>query len=345
MFWNLLWIVTALLSTGLSSLSNGIATRSPGATRRIDGARDSSGTASGATAGSLESFDSDRAPFSLFVGGEDVPFRVMAVYALPGEELPIQVTSADPGIQVMAGAADLRAVSPGRWMLRAPLVPATYPIRIGPPGGASVIVNLFVLVPYDRMRHGVLEGYRIGEYPNPDARGDCRFDRPRGFIRVTAADDSIQLSPHFQLWQFVCKECPSYPKFLVVQPTLLIKLERLLATARTHGVELGTFHVMSAYRTPLYNKGIGNPTTFSRHQYGDAADIFVDEHPRDGRMDDINHDGRVDRKDAALLRSWAETLDRDPTEGVLVGGLSDYGPTGSHGPFVHVDARGYSARW
>jgi len=103
--------------------------------------------------------------------------------------------------------------------------------------------------------------------------------------------------------------------------------------------------VMSGYRTPVYNRGIGNVTTFTRHQYGDAADIFIDEHPADGKMDDLNHDGRTDRLDAQLLRSWAEQLDRTPQMDVKIGGLSDYGATETHGPFVHVDARGYAARW
>lgn len=102
---------------------------------------------------------------------------------------------------------------------------------------------------------------------------------------------------------------------------------------------------MSAYRTPEYNRSIGNPTTFTRHQYGDAADIFIDEHPADGRMDDLDHDGRLDRKNALVLHRLAEETEGTPEAGSRVGGLSAYSANHSHGPFVHVDTRGYAARW
>ena len=345
MFWNLNWLYIALVSVGFSSMPGGPGSIGHDATTRTMVASDSSQVVSTRTGSSPEAFDSDRAPFGLTVGGEDIPFRVMAAYALPGEDVAIQVTSVDSGFDVRPTAGALRSLGNGRWTLRAPLVPGAYPLQIGPRNGASVTVNLFVLVPYSQMNHGILEGYRIGEYPLTGTRAGGFFDRPRGFLRVTAADDSLQMSPHFRLKQFVCKEGTSYPKYVIVQSTLLVKLERLMQTAHEHGVQAETFHLMSAYRTPVYNKGIGNPTTFSRHQYGDAADIFVDEKPADGVMDDINHDGKVDRRDAETLRGWAEALDRNPADGVQVGGLSAYSPTEAHGPFVHVDARGYSARW
>ena len=54
--------------------------------------------------------------------------------------------------------------------------------------------------------------------------------------------------------------------------------------------------VMSGFRTPRYNHSGGNTAgraNLSRHMYGDAADVFVD-NDRNGSMDDINGDGRVD---------------------------------------------------
>ena len=47
---------------------------------------------------------------------------------------------------------------------------------------------------------------------------------------------------------------------------------------------------MSGYRTPFYNRSIGNQTRFSRHVYGDAADIYADD-DGDGKMDDLDGDG------------------------------------------------------
>ena len=103
---------------------------------------------------------------------------------------------------------------------------------------------------------------------------------------------------------------------------------------------------MSGFRTPEYNaKGVGRRggrAKDSRHQYGDAADVFVD-NDGDGRMDDLNHDGRVDTRDVRIIIGAVERVEaRHPD---LVGGAGLYRATRSHGPFAHVDVRGTRARW
>jgi hypothetical protein len=286
-------------------------------------------------------------PLDLRVGDEPIPFSIMAAFALPGEQVPITIASADTGLDVSASAGALLADGANHWTWSAPVTPGAYRIRAArADGSGEIMVNAFVMVPYSEMRHGVLDGYRIGDYPQHWNQHGATFDRPLGFVEVNAATETLRVSPHFTLEQFVCKEGGDRsPKFLTLKPTLLVKLEDLLAIANRHGVEAGTFHLMSAYRTPVYNRGIGNPTTFSRHQYGDAADIFVDANPADGVMDDLNHDGRTTRADAQLLASWADEIDGSYGGESLVGGLSAYAPTSGHGPFVHMDARGYAARW
>src|SRR5438093_9287178 len=103
---------------------------------------------------------------------------------------------------------------------------------------------------------------------------------------------------------------------------------------------------MSGFRTSQYNAhGVGvngGRAAESRHMYGDAADVFVDA-DHDGRMDDLNGDGRVTLRDAKLLFAVAEGVEASHPE--LVGGLSAYPGNAAHGPFVHVDARGTRARW
>ncbi|HEY5622313.1 MAG TPA: D-Ala-D-Ala carboxypeptidase family metallohydrolase, partial [Gammaproteobacteria bacterium] len=61
------------------------------------------------------------------------------------------------------------------------------------------------------------------------------------------------------------------------------------------------------YRTPFYNRAIGNVPN-SRHVFGGAADIFLDRAPRDGQMDDINFDGIEDFRDAQRLYQIAHEL-------------------------------------
>ncbi len=127
----------------------------------------------------------------------------------------------------------------------------------------------------------------------------------------------------------------------MVDVRLLDKLERLIDRLHAAGHPVRGLTVMSGYRTPRYNREIGNETMWSRHTVGDAADVFVDD-DHDGQMDDLDGDGKVTVDDARFLLRIVEELDDDPR---LAGGASVYPATAAHGPFVHVDARGYRARW
>jgi uncharacterized protein YcbK (DUF882 family) len=82
----------------------------------------------------------------------------------------------------------------------------------------------------------------------------------------------------------------------------------------------------------------------SRHVYGDAMDLFVDL-DGDGYMDDLNGDGKQNRTDVNLLYHIVESFKQQSQNMPLVGGLGKYYKTSHHGGFVHVDARGYRARW
>ena len=80
----------------------------------------------------------------------------------------------------------------------------------------------------------------------------------------------------------------------------------------------------------------------SRHQFGDAADVFIDNNG-DGRMDDLNGDRRVDLRDARVIEAAVDRVERQHP--ALVGGCGYYSASGGHGPFTHIDTRGYRARW
>jgi hypothetical protein len=76
--------------------------------------------------------------------------------------------------------------------------------------------------------------------------------------------------------------------------------------------------------------------------YGDAGDIFID-NDGNGVMDDLNRDGRIDVKDAEVISAAAERVEsRYPA---LAGGVGTYPACCGHGPFTHIDTRGYRARW
>ena len=153
------------------------------------------------------------------------------------------------------------------------------------------------------------------------------------------------MSPHFTLKQFLCKEDTSkqYPKYVLIKERLPLKLEAVLERVNELGFAVDTLHVMSAYRTPYYNHAIGD-VTYSMHQWGSAADIYIDPLKND-RMEDLNRDGRVDTEDSKFLYDHIEKMLDEPEHRRLQGGLGFYPGTPAHPPFVHVDVRGTPARW
>lgn len=287
-------------------------------------------------------FDPGRSRFSVVADGEGIHYRVGAVSALPGRPVKIRLAGGFAGEAGMLRFSDgrARADGAGRWIWTAPERPGVQALRIAVPAARdSVTLNVFVLHP----REQVLNGYRIGPYPEKPLRGDPSYLRPAGFIELAAGDENLAVSPHFTLGQFACKQ-PGEPRYLVVSAPLIHKLERVLQEVNNSGRAAGTLTVMSGYRTPSYNRAIGNRTTYSRHLWGDAADVFVDT-DGDGHMDDWNGDGRSTVADARLLVDLVERTVNRSAGSVRPGGLAPYRRNAAHGPFVHVDARGARARW
>jgi len=200
------------------------------------------------------------------------------------------------------------------------------------------------MIPFSKVKGEYLTGYRIGKYPVIPLKNLSIYKHPSGFVEVTTENEDTLVSPHFRLKQFLCKQTGEYPKYIVLRERLLLKLELILEEVNDKGHTSQTFNVMSGYRTPYYNKAIGN-VKYSRHVYGGAADIFVDEEPKDGMMDDLNKDGKTDYKDVAVLYDIIDGLYGRPWYEIFTGGLGRYKRTTHHDPFVHVDVRGFRARW
>jgi len=296
-----------------------------------------------------EAFQSGRAPFTVVAGGLEVRYRIFLLPVLPDSLVPIRAdAAAEAGGAAVRARVDGRELSRGPgggWSWRAPAAPGLHRIVLSRPArGDSVVLHAFVLVPLDRVRDGRVDGYRVGTYPDRPYRGLPRYHAPAGVVELTPGLADVRVSPHFRLGQFPCKLPSGWPKYLPPpDPLLLEKLERMLAEVNRRGIPARTFRVLSGFRSPWYNHWIGRPT-YSRHIYGDAADIYVDR-DLDGVMDDLNGDGRVDLADAHVLYEIAERMDAAPATRRLLGGLGEYPVTANHGPFVHVDTRGYRARW
>lgn len=296
-------------------------------------------------------FQARRAEFSVRFKDVVSDLQILGVYVLPEEVLRIAVAGhGTDDFRLEAPAGSIAGGSPKGWSWQAPHQAGLYSLSVIGPSGAggaaadSITLNVFVMVPGERMDGESLRDYKIGFYPDRPPKRLPRCKVPGGFVEVTPENADALISPHFTLGQFVCKQESGYPKYVVLQEKLLVKLERILEKANEEGYRCDTFHVMSGYRTPHYNAALGN-AKFSQHLWGGAADVFIDHAPRDGVMDDLNRDGVIDYRDAAVLHRIVDRLSGESSNGVLIGGLAKYRKTSSHGPYVHVDVRGYRARW
>ncbi len=194
---------------------------------------------------------------------------------------------------------------------------------------------------------GRIGAYRIGFFPNErTAVREGPKANPEGFIEVTRVNQHTAVSEHFALRDFLTHDQQQvWPKYLVLREPLLDKLELVITELTRMGVPVRRLQVMSGFRTPQYNAlgvGAGGRVKDSRHQYGDAADVYVVNGARDW-MSDLNGDGRVDIADARVLALAADRVEQHHPE--LVGGVGLYPATSEHGPFVHIDVRGLRSRW
>lgn len=292
-------------------------------------------------------FDESKLSFDLYIDGVPNSYSVMSVFGLADQQLSFKVSNQQDKNRVVLSqqGIELATDSEGMWQYTMQKKSGVYSLTARHLDTNEVMqLNLFVLHDFSELDNNKLLDYQIGEYPQIPLHGLDAYLPPRGFIQVTPELLDLQVSPHFLLRQFLCKQKSDFPKFLVLNQKILFKLEQALATVNNHGIDADTFSLMSAYRTPAYNASIGQGI-YSRHQWGDAVDIFIDVFPKDGIMDDINKDGLIDHADAAYLYELIDTMSFYSSAKILRGGIGDYSANKAHGPFVHIDTRGYRARW
>lgn len=299
-------------------------------------------------------------------GGRGVsPATAAVAAALTDADRPSAAYLTDAALDALtelrgrSGSVRLVQRAPGEAV--APAVPAAVPdsaaarrspirdlvLRVG--GVARPVDGLRVvtLTPLSARRRGRIGLYYIGAWPTEGARRpQPNYAPPRGLIEVTRETQDTPVSEHLRIRDFLTHDQQDvWPKYVVIDPRNVDKLELVLADLEARGVPARGVHVMSGFRTPQYNRGGGDPSGragLSRHMFGDAADIWIDNNG-DGQMDDLDRDGRHDIGDAEVVRAAVDRVERANPE--LVGGCGVYPGNGAHGPFVHIDARGYRARW
>ncbi|HEX8394430.1 MAG TPA: hypothetical protein VF665_18940 [Longimicrobium sp.] len=310
-------------------------------------------TWSGATPNSVMRADDDAVRLAVTAFGRSGKLRAVVTDPNRRLELPLEWAGADPfdaaytwtpqagtQIRLLGGGGQLAGG------LVAPSTAGVWRLHLRGNTWAQEMADLHVItrVPFSDKRGGYLNGYRIGEYATEaDGRTD-RYAPPAGFIEVTPDNQDLYVSEHFRLRNFLTKDqFAVWPKYLALDLRLIDKLELVIQELNAMGVRAEHVAVMSGFRTPAYNgPGEGGRARLSRHTYGDASDVWVD-NDRDGYIDDLNGDGRRDTDDVrVMLRAVDRVESRHPE---LVGGAGVYDGNGAHGPFIHIDARGYMARW
>ena len=208
--------------------------------------------------------------------------------------------------------------------------------------------SLITLVPFAQKQNGRIGLYYLGSWPF-ERGGKPKtpaYANPNGFIQVTPQNVDTHVSTHFKLRDFLTKDQPNvWPKYLLLNPKVVDKLELTIQELEAMGHPVRHLTIMSGFRTPNYNVHGGNTAgraNLSRHMYGDASDVFID-NDGNGTMDDLNGDHRVDIRDAQVIQQAAERVEQKHPE--LVGGVGVYSASSGHGPFTHIDVRGYRARW
>ena len=278
------------------------------------------------------------------IAADSLPSGAQIAYSTAGDS-----AAADSGrmAQSLGATLDSLAVDSAR----VPLAPEesgvwSTAIRVGSVLKQVADFSVITLTPISERRRGRIGLYYIGTWPTERGRRRTGYVTPSGFIEVTPENQDTPVSDHFTLGDFLTHDQPNvWPKYLVLDLRLVDKLELVLQDLEEHGYSTEGAHVMSGFRTPQYNVRGGDPrgrATLSRHMYGDASDIFVD-NDGNGWMDDLNHDGKLNIKDAEVILAAVDRVEQEHPG--LVGGAGVYPAEGGHGPFIHIDVRGYRARW
>jgi len=269
---------------------------------------------------------------------------------LPGKTLPIEIT---PHVRVSnprwsASSGSLSGTG-YKVLYTAPQEPGRYPVEFTAYHNNNkyeATVQVFVLEPFENMKNYGINGFYIGRYPNPAAmNNDPHYQYPPGFMKVTEEDKNVHITLNYELGDFLPHGYSGWPRYTLVDERLALKLEIVTRELRERGLMKTRLRFLSAFRPPARNNGAGQ-AEFSRHQYGCALDMYVDDGGRPGWMDDLDGDGKEDLRDALLLYKLINQMENAGLfDNGMEGGLGAYPQNSVHGPFVHMDVRGNLARW
>lgn len=290
------------------------------------------------TAAARAAVGGSAAGFVLSINGRDYDWDRIGRFALPGETLHLVAADSGQGCGWVAASGELNQSRSGCADWVAPEGKGLYSL-LAVCGAQTKVINVFVMVPYESLHDGRINGARVGRYPAEAPFPSLR--RPRGFIELDPETETVAVSQHYRLGDFYVNRSGACPDYIALTEDIIYKVELLADFVRGKGIDFERFKVISGFRSPARQRD-NRGRRQSAHMYGGAADITIDAND-DRMMDDINRDGHCDRKDAQLLVRYVDEFEELHPE--LVGGAGWYRKTRSRTPFVHIDVRGERARW
>ena len=135
-----------------------------------------------------------------------------------------------------------------------------------------------------------------------------RYTAPSRFIELSVTDTSLAIAPNFSLSEVMSEDKGPYALFQIHA------LESLQEIRDASG---GPLTVNSAYRSVTYNEGVGG-ATYSRHMYGDGADLISSVYDLEELMDACE-DAGADGLDAVEGTGAGEHLERALADALEVG--------------------------
>ena len=258
-------------------------------------------------AGDAFSFDNAMLNSKLAINGNTVPYPIFSIFVMPNKTFTVEFDNNShtgnfqfhhANGEALKTSSNLPIVSGvmGKAPIMAPKKSGHYVLKTtNAQSGETATLNVFVMTSLEKVdKTGKLNGYTIGKYPEKPLKNNPIYLPPQGLVEVLPEQTDVRLSPNFTLGQFLSKQQQGFPKYVHLRAGLLLKLEKILHTLNDEGHAVEGLTIMSGYRTPFYNKAIGN-VQYSRHVWGGAADFYIDQSPKDGVMDDLNKDGVVNR--------------------------------------------------
>ncbi len=283
------------------------------------------------------------------------------IVALPGENLEISAQAAEGPCRVTLLKNGQPFCEDAKLPFTAPEKPGAYyiPLVLKSPT-RSRASDICVVVPYrasgKRTQDGSIDlfvdGQEVGNYRTVNRSGNAKvkenpesYQPPVWWFRMTPQNMSFEVAPGLPVSDLVAPAEDSGLRHTDTVPVMYpmwLAVGKVRAALSAKGIPARTMKLISVFRTPPYNRGIGS-NAFGRHIYGDAFDFYIDPDGK-GKAADLNRDGKLDRRDAYPVVAIIEDLMAD---GVIpMGGVGVYNTIGGdHEVTMHVDLRGHRSTW